>query len=427
MSDVFELHGVLFRRGTVDVSARLRPGAVVTEVRGPSRLLREHGDGLPEGPAGAEALLIRLRRGGAQLRWVGGRTVDSRRELLALHREWGRGSVEAVRADPSLLPELAIGGWLDSGVGARALRRAARPFAGAAGVQLAFWSGVFAEATADEWRRLTRGYSVLLYHRLAGESKPGQERLDVSPRSFDVQMRMLRRLRFTTLGVAALLESNAGSGLPRHALLVTVDDALADVVEPLQRHAELHPLVFVATGAVGGRARWLDEEPVATWEQLEALQRAGAALGGHTRSHVDLPAVDAETAQREISGSADDLRDRLDLEPVAFAYPHGHWSSRDRDFVRAAGYSLAFTTAQGLNGAGTDPFALRRVSVKSWDTRLSFLWKVLTGEQPPRPWERWLVLRAGIGHRLARRRPSVRARERGAATRAEAPPPPQEP
>ena len=425
MSDVFDLHGVQLGRGAVDVSARLRPGAVVTEVSGPGCLLREHADGLPEGPAGAEALMVRLRRGGAQLRWVGGRHVGSRREVRALHREWGRGSVEAVRADPSLLPELAVGGWLESGVAARVMRRAARPFAGSA-VQLAFWSGVFAEATAAEWRRLTRGYSVLLYHRLAGESKPGQERLDVPPRSFDAQMRMLRRLRFTALDVAALLDYNAGSGVPRRALVVTVDDALADVVEPLQRHADLHPVVFVATGAVGGRARWLDDEPVATWEQLEALQRAGAALGGHTRMHVDLPAADADTAQREISASADDLRGRLDVEPVAFAYPHGHWSSRDRDFVRAAGYSLAFTTAQGLNGAGTDPLALRRVSVKSWDTRLSFLWKVLTGEQPPRPWERWLVLRAGIGHRLVRRRQSVHARERGAATPAEAPPP-QEP
>jgi peptidoglycan/xylan/chitin deacetylase (PgdA/CDA1 family) len=185
--------------------------------------------------------------------------------------------------------------------------------------------------------------------------------------------------------------------------------------------------VFVTTDAVGGRAPWLDDEPVASWEQLEALQRAGATIAGHTRTHVDLPAVDTETARAEITGSAEDLRERLGVEPVAFAYPHGRWGSREQDLVRAAGYRLAFATAQGLNGAGTDPLALRRVSVKSWDTRLSFLWKVVTGEQPPRPWERWLLLRAGIGRRLVRRRPSAPARERGGARLAEAPPPPQEP
>ena len=34
---------------------------------------------------------------------------------------------------------------------------------------------------------------MLLYHRLAGELKPGQERLDVPPAQFARQLRLLRR------------------------------------------------------------------------------------------------------------------------------------------------------------------------------------------------------------------------------------------
>ncbi|HEY3552111.1 MAG TPA: hypothetical protein VGK66_00340, partial [Solirubrobacterales bacterium] len=40
---------------------------------------------------------------------------------------------------------------------------------------LAYWRGVRRQATAAEWRHLSSSYSVLVYHRFAGELKPGQE------------------------------------------------------------------------------------------------------------------------------------------------------------------------------------------------------------------------------------------------------------
>ena len=122
-------------------------------------------------------------------------------------------------------------------------------------------------------------------------------------------------------------------------------------------------------------------------------------------------------ARDEIAGSRDDLQVRLGRPPLAFAYPHGRASAREVRLVRDAGYRLAFTTEQGRNGVAADPYLLRRVSMKAWDTRLSFLWKLLTGEQPPPSWERWLLLRAAVGARLGRARP-------GAAAPARAPAPP---
>ena len=50
----------------------------------------------------------------------------------------------------------------------------------------------------------------------------------------------------------------------------------------------------------------------------------------------------------------------------------------------------------GRNGAGTDRWCLRRVGVKAWDTQPAFLWKALTGENLPGPWERRLQRRAGL-------------------------------
>ncbi len=46
-------------------------------------------------------------------------------------------------------------------------------------------------------RRLDgRSYVVLVYHRFAGELKPGQERIDISPRRFARQLRALRLVGF---------------------------------------------------------------------------------------------------------------------------------------------------------------------------------------------------------------------------------------
>ena len=174
-------------------------GVLVLRVSGETELLDAHGAGLPAGAAGAEALAVRLRRLGAELRWGAPEVVPTDAALLGLARGWGRSSLEVVRADPGLLPELAVGRWLDQPIGVRACGPllgsaapalvAVRPDLLAIAAGAAFWRGVRSAATAAEWRRLRSGYTALLYHRLAGELKPGQERLDVAPRAFDRQMR----------------------------------------------------------------------------------------------------------------------------------------------------------------------------------------------------------------------------------------------
>ena len=71
------------------------------------------------------------------------------------------------------------------------------------------------------------------------------------------------------------------------------------------------------------------------------------------------------------------------------AYPHGSHDERVRAAAITAGYRAAFTTETGRNGAGTDPYCLRRVGVKDWDGPLSLLWKSLTGELVPPAWNCW--------------------------------------
>jgi len=254
---------------------------------------------------------------------------------------------------------------------------------------LGYWRQVRREVTAAEWRRLSSSYSVLVYHRFAGELKPGQERIDISPRRFRRQLRALRLLGFRPLSPEQLLAFHRGDGeIPGRAFVLTVDDATADSVEPLREAAGWKPQLFVPTAELGASAHWIDGEPVATWEQVAELAAAGVAIGSHTRHHRRLSELPAPVREVELAGSLADLRERLPKSLTVIAYPNGDHDDAVCEATAAAGYELGFTTEKGRNGARTDPFRLRRVSIHGADGALAAIWKVTTGEALPRLWLR---------------------------------------
>lgn len=383
------------------------PG-VILDVRGPADLLQRARAGLPDGTATAEAIAVRLRRDGVPL--VAGppaRRVDAR-ELAELSRARGRDAVQVLRADPSLLPELQIGAWWIGGWRVRLTRRALltgrvapRRLPPRLLADLAFWSGVHEAATPVEWHRLTASsYVVLCYHRLSGEAKPGQERMDVAPQALDRQLRLLRALGWRVLPPEQALgfHRRPDAVLPRRRYVITADDAFAEAVHELTTRAVHRPQVFTVTGSLGGRATWLDDEPVATREELARLHTAGGEIGSHARRHLPLDTLTDDEIEAEVAGSLADLRDLVPVDVPLLAYPHGRHDPRVHAAAVKAGYDAAYTTAQGRNGAGTDRWCLRRVEPKVWDTPASFAWKVLTGESPPPRWERRLERRWRIAN-----------------------------
>jgi peptidoglycan/xylan/chitin deacetylase (PgdA/CDA1 family) len=323
-----------------------------------------------------------------------------------------------VRADPSLLTAMQIGAWFDAPWRTRVLRRLAGRRVPRLGLlthrwllavaDLAFWAGVRDRATPAEWQRLTAGsYVAFVYHRFAGELKPGQERIDIAPRRFARQLRALRLAGYRPIGVEEMVSfhSGAADSPPRRRIAITVDDGLAECVRPLTRAAGWGPQLFVPTGAIGGRADWLDGEQVASWEQLGALAATGVQIGSHLRHHRRLTRLDPAERDLELAGSLDDLRRHLRRPLEVVTYPHGDYDASTCQAARDAGYRAAFATEKGRNGAGTDPHCLRRVSVHGQDGVLAVLWKAGTGEGLP-AW--WLRVRA-----LLRRAPEARASRAG--------------
>jgi peptidoglycan/xylan/chitin deacetylase (PgdA/CDA1 family) len=385
--------------------------AAIGVEREEAELLSPQGD-LPAGAAQPEGFAVRLRERGFEVAWGEPVAVASVPELLERCRERGRSSVALIVADPALASGMQIGSWFDAGWRLRALRALGRGGVGqvllplalrsprwlAALADLAFWAGVRERADERLWRRLTRdSYTALVYHRFAGELKPGQERIDIAPRRFRRQLWALRLAGFRPLAAQDLIAFHAGDSplLPPRRVAITVDDGMADCLEPLRRAAAWHPQLFVPTAELGGSAHWIDGEPVADWEQIVGLAAAGVGIGSHTRHHRRLTDLDPATCQIEIAGSLAELRQRLPAPLELLAYPNGDHDAAVCRETRAAGYAAAFTTEKGRNGAAADPFSLKRVSVHGADGALAILWKAWTGEGLPAP---WLRLRGGFAN-----------------------------
>jgi peptidoglycan/xylan/chitin deacetylase (PgdA/CDA1 family) len=80
-----------------------------------------------------------------------------------------------------------------------------------------------------------------------------------------------------------------------------------------------------------------------TWAMVADLRRAGWTIGSHTRTHVSLPAEDADTMAEELEGSKAQLEAQLGEPVTHFAYPGGQFNPEVVEAVARAGYQFAYT------------------------------------------------------------------------------------
>jgi peptidoglycan/xylan/chitin deacetylase (PgdA/CDA1 family) len=375
----------------------------IIRVSGSEALVEQAAQGLPAGAAQAEAIAVRLRRGGVEITPGEPDELPDTASFVHLCYARGASSVAVLRSDPSLLTELQVGAFFHAFWRRRIIRRVgcrlgwlglfARSPAAllALAADTAFWLGVRSAATSREWERLTQSsYVVFYYHGVQENADREQAHLLIRPRRLERQLRWLNLLRFRPLAPEQLLEFHTDSEatLPPRSYVIAADDGLRSVVEVFRDHARLRPQVFVNTAEVGGVASWAYDMPLADWDELETLQAAGGVVASHGRGHPAMPQLGQNELEAELAGALGDLAVHFEDVPPLLAYPYGDHDEHVRSAAAAAGYRAAFTTEPGRNGAGIDPYCLRRLGVLDWDNDAAFLWKALSGELLPWAWER---------------------------------------
>ena len=231
-----------------------------------------------------------------------------------------------------------------------------------------------------ESRRHRRGgrLRILAYHAVADlRGDRFLAEYAVSPERFAAQLDSLLARGWEFVGLDAVLAARAGvAELPRRALLLSFDDAYADLLEvacPLLAERGIQALAFAVADRVGGVNEWdlgkgAGRLSLLDAAGLRAAAAAGVEIGSHTATHRALTRVPSAELGAELEGSADALAALGLPRPRAFSYPYGEATPGLADAVEGAGYEIAFTTAWGDPGRAPGSFLLPRVEVHASDT-----------------------------------------------------------
>ena len=247
---------------------------------------------------------------------------------------------------------------------------------------------------------------VLCYHNVVPADHPsalGDKSLHLPVDRFEAQIRWLAR-QYEIVPLETLTRRIARGESLRRLAAITFDDAYQGVFDyawPILKARGLPATTFVVTGAaeVGSpfwwdhpetsnsddhqRAHWLtechgdsrlvlhDQTPptlpaymhAARWPVIAAAAREGMALGAHSMTHRALATLTPRELTFEIVPCRGVIAQRTQVNTRLFSYPYGLFDDRVKEIVRAAGYTAAVAMDPGLNAAGVDPWALRRVNV----------------------------------------------------------------
>jgi peptidoglycan/xylan/chitin deacetylase (PgdA/CDA1 family) len=212
---------------------------------------------------------------------------------------------------------------------------------------------------------------VLLYHHVGRPPSGGDPGLTVSPERFEAQVRWLVRRGYVGIRPSDWLAwRRSARPLPEKPVLLTFDDAYADVAEhafPVLERYGFGAGVFVVTGQIGQRNAWVEARGsrtlrLMTADQIRDWVRRGIEFGAHSRTHPDLTTLGPAELANEVAGSKADLEAILQSPVVSFAYPYGFYNQAVCECVQST-YDMAFTVDEGLNDLQTDPRLLRRTPI----------------------------------------------------------------
>jgi peptidoglycan/xylan/chitin deacetylase (PgdA/CDA1 family) len=115
-------------------------------------------------------------------------------------------------------------------------------------------------------------------------------------------------------------------------------------------------------------AEFLDEHrPYLSWQEIQAWLNAGHSMGLHTLTHPYCSRLRDEEIEEEVARPGEDLRNRLNLDFLAFAYPFGDRlaPAKERALLQRGIFDCAFGT-RGFARRGTAAHRLERAGVEQW-------------------------------------------------------------
>ena len=191
-------------------------------------------------------------------------------------------------------------------------------------------------------------------------------------------MDWLYRSGYQTVGLEEWLAARAhnGQALPRKPVVITFDDGYQDnykLAWPVLQQYSFRATIFLVSGLIGKCSEWREvpfsKTPMIAWDQVREMAQNGIGFGSHTRTHSDLTQLDAQSIERELRCSRNQIEQEAGRPVRLFSYPYSRLSATIKQQVLTAGYRAAFTYRPWYVGrAGQDQFELQRIGILSSDT-----------------------------------------------------------
>jgi len=220
---------------------------------------------------------------------------------------------------------------------------------------------------------------IIMYHSVSPDASP-KNRLAVSVKAFQRQMRFLKHRHYNVLTLEALADlMKKGKKMPPRTLAITFDDGYKDNYKyafPILKKYNLPATMFVIINEVGRK-----QNDRLSWDEIKAMQSSGIiTFGSHALGPDPLTKIASEQdLKKQIFNSKKVLEQKLGKEVNVFSYPEGRFNDEIRRLVIEAGYKLAVAASPGKKFPADDIFALKRLRISSTSDNLFVFWIETTG------------------------------------------------
>ncbi|MBV6493861.1 MAG: hypothetical protein LDLANPLL_01885 [Turneriella sp.] len=235
------------------------------------------------------------------------------------------------------------------------------------------------------------GVPVLCYHQIVSEEEYRKKPTPfaITAEEFTEQMEWLHENKFYTILPDELLaytkgEKNLDFSNGKRPVVLTFDDGNNDFVNyaeaPMKKYG-YKGVLFIYPTYIMAKPR---KKRALTWDEIRRLGKEGHAVESHTMWHPNLSTMTDDEQRAQFRDSKKALDKHAGVNVKHLAYPFGVHTSKSAELLRETGYTSAYTTFNGGNQRGEDPYLLRRFLIVKSDQGKIFAQKTLARSLPYR-------------------------------------------
>ena len=227
---------------------------------------------------------------------------------------------------------------------------------------------------------------ILMYHQIRDSNRNEKlKSLCVSPKSFSMQMHLLKLLGYKGLSMRKLTPYLKGEKKGK-VVGITFDDGFLNNLQyaaPILHRLEFSSTCYIISDLIGSTNIW-DKElgapqvPLMDRREINSWIDHDQDIGCHTANHLDITTCSTDILATETLQSKEKLEKEFQLKIDDFCYPFGEYKDREKKFIEKCGFKTAVTTNRSRLAESDDLLELPRVHIFRSTWIHLFLLKVIS-------------------------------------------------